>query len=308
MQKKRLNLMLLLFLGILLLAAEVLSPGFIRPRHLGVVIRQAAFLGIVGIGQTLVILTGGIDLSIGALVTAGNIFTCELLGRNPSLSPLLVLIPLLGIGFISGTLNGLGITFLHIPPLIMTVAMGSIIDGVTLIYCGGSAAGYATPPLQYLGSKLLFNVFPVNSILWIALLGGTAFLLGRTTLGRKIFLVGTNEVAAYVSGINVKRVKIITYGLSSFTAIFTGMVLAGYTQTGFLGIGNEYTLSSIAATVIGGTVITGGKGSGTGTAIGAIILIVIKSILTVLRIPESGRKIVEGLVILALVNAYMRGK
>lgn len=309
MLKKRFYPFLLFLLVILLLAAELLSPGFVRPRHLGVVLRQAAFLGFVGVGQTLVILSGGIDLSVGSLVTAGNIFTCELLGRNPDLSPPLVLIPLLVMGVLIGMINGLGITMLHIPPLIMTFAMGSIVDGMTLIYCGGSAAGYATPPIQYLGSKLLFGVIPVNFLLWMVLLGGSTFLLNRTTFGRKLFAVGTNEIAAYVSGVNVKKVKIYTYGLSGLCAIFAGMILAGYTQTGFLGIGNEYTLSSIAATVIGGTAITGGRGGEIGTAIGALILIIIQSILTVLRIPESGRKIVEGLVILLLINAYFeRGK
>lgn len=306
--RKRLYLFLLLLLVLLLVAAEIVSPGFVRPRHLGVVLRQASFLGIVGVGQTLVILTGGIDLSVGPLVTMGNIFTCELLGRYPSFSPLLLLLLLLFMGFLIGAGNGLGITTLRIPPLIMTVAVGSIVDGVTLIYCGGSAAGYATPPIQYLGSRLLFGVLPVNFLLLAGVAGSAAFLLNRTIFGRKVVALGTNEVAAYVSGIPVNRVKVLTYGLSGFTAVFTGIILAGYTQTGFLGIGNEYTLSSIAATVIGGTAITGGRGGIAGTIVGAVILIVIKSILTVLRIPESGRKIVEGLVILVLVNAYMRGR
>jgi ribose transport system permease protein len=305
---KRTWFLLVVFLCVLLFVAEGISPGFVRLRHLGVVLRQASFLGIVGLGQTLVILTGGIDLSVGALVTAGNIFTCELLARSPYLPPLVLLLPLLVVGFLVGVGNGLGITRLGIPPLIMTVATGSIVDGVTLIYCGGSSAGYATPPLQYLGSRLLAGVVPVNSLIFVTLCAGVAFLLNRTTFGRKVFAVGTNEVAAYASGVNTSRVKVMAYGLSALLAVFMGMILAGYTQTGFLGIGNEYTLSSIAATVIGGTSITGGRGGILGTALGAIILTVIKSILTVLQIPESGRKIVEGLVILTLVNVYARGR
>ncbi len=298
-------LFLLIFLIGLLLLGEGLVPGFSNPVHLGVILRQASFLGTVSIGQTLVILTGGIDLSVGPIVSLGNIFMCELLGRYGNLTlPILFLV--LAVGFGIGACNGLGIIYLRIPPLIMTMAVGAIVEGTTLLYCRGSAAGFATPLLQYLGSAMVLEVFPINFLLWIIITGIAIFFLQGTTYGRKIFAIGTNELAAHASGLNVSSTKILTYGISGLTAAFAGAILAGYTQTGYLGIGNEYILSSIATVVIGGTSIMGGEGGLIGTFIGAIILMVIKSLLTVLKMPEAGRKIVEGVVILILIIVYVK--
>jgi len=298
---------LLIFLSALFVIGEVLTPGFTNPRHLAVILRQASFLGLVSVGQTFVIITGGIDLSVGPIVTAGNILTCELLGRYGHLTLPVVLL-ILALGFGIGIGNGLGIVYLRIPPLIMTMAVGAIVSGLTLLYCRGSSAGFATPPVQYLGSHIFFGVLPFNFLIWVGVIAFTIFLLQRTIFGRKVFAIGANERAAHASGVDVHRTKILVYGLSGFTAVLAGVLLAGYTQTGFVGIGETYTLASIATVVIGGTSIIGGQGGLIGSFIGALILTVIKSLLTVLRIPEPGKFIVEGVVILLLIMMYVRRK
>jgi len=298
---------LLLFVVILRIFGHMISPGFMSLSHLGVLLRQASFVGMASIGQTFVILTGGIDLSVGPLISMGNILVCELLGLYGDLSlPIIFLVLVLGSGI--GLCNGLGVVYLRVPPIIMTLAMGSILEGITLFVCRGSASGYATPLLQYLGSKIVFKVLPIPFLISVIVLVIAIFLVNRTIFGRKVFAIGANEVAAYASGLNVDKIKILVYSMSGFTATLTGILLAGYTQTGYLGIGTPYTLSTIAAVVIGGTSIMGGEGGIFGTFLGAFVLILVKSLLTVMRMPEQGKFIVEGIIILTLIMFYTRKK
>ncbi len=301
--RKKVYIFLLIFIAVLIFFGRIISPGFMKFNHLGVLLRQTSFALIAAIGQTFVILTGGIDISIGPIISLGNIFVCELLARYGNLTiPIALFVLALGTSF--GFFNGLGIVYFRIPPIIMTLATGSIVSGITLVLCRGSAAGYASPLLQYLGSKIIFSFLPIPFLISLIILGISMFILNRTLFGRKVYAIGANEITAFASGVDINRTKIIIYCFSGFTASLTGILLAGYTQTGFLGIGSEYTMSSIAAVVIGGTSIVGGEGSFIGTFLGVFILILSKSILTVLRMPEAGRYMMEGIIILALIIFY----
>jgi ribose transport system permease protein len=300
-------IILLLFLIVVLLFffGEIVARGFLSFSHIGAILRTASFLGIVAIGQTLIVLTGGIDLSVGPIITMGNVFICMFMsGLNANNFWSLSAIILLGLAF--GTVNGLGVTFLRISPLVMTLAVGSLVTGFTLIFSQGAPKGLASPFLREVGVGNLFDLIPTIVVIWAALSAMVLALLGRSVYGRKLYYTGANVKAATLSGIRVRLVKIIAYSLSGACAVLSGALMAGYTRTAFLGIGNEYTMWSIAAVVIGGTSLTGGKGGYVGTIAGAIILVLLESLLTVMKIPEAGRKIANGLIILIMITIYFR--
>ena len=299
------KIMLLLFALIIALFVfgEIVSGGFLTFDHVGAVLRTASFLGIVAIGQTIVILTAGIDLSVGPLITMGNVFTCMFMnGLNEN--TLWSLLAIIALGLLFGTLSGLGVALLHISPLVMTLAIGSLVTGVTLIFSHGAPKGLASPVLRFISVGTVFGGIPIVVVIWIALGIFIIFFLRSSTFGRKIYYVGANERAAFMSGVRIKRVKTIAYSISGATACLTGALMAGYTHTAFLGIGNEYTLWSITSVVIGGTALTGGKGGYLGTMAGAVILVLLESILTVMKMPEAGRRIATGVIILIMISIY----
>jgi ribose transport system permease protein len=299
----RIILLLFALIIALFVLGEIVSSGFLAFDHVGAVLRTASFLGIVAVGQTIVILAAGIDLSVGPLITMGNVFTCMFMnGLNENtLWSLLVIVAL---GALFGTLSGLGVTALNISPLVMTLATGSLVTGVTLIFSQGAPKGLASPILRYLAVGSVFGGIPIVVIIWIVLGLFIIFFLRFNTFGRKLYYVGANARAAFMSGVRVNRVKTIAYSISGATACLTGALMAGYTHTAFLGIGNEYTLWSITAVVIGGTALTGGKGGYLGTMAGAVILVLLESILTVMKMPEAGRRIATGVIILIMISIY----
>ncbi len=286
---------------------EIVSSGFLAFDHVGAVLRTASFLGIVSIGQTVVILAAGIDLSVGPLITAGNVFTCMFMnGLNENTFWVLVVIVALGALF--GTLSGLGVTHLKISPLVMTLAVGSLVTGLTLIFSQGAPKGLASPILRYISVGTVLFGIPIVVLIWLVLGIFVIIFLRSSVFGRKLYYVGANERAAFMSGIRVKGVKTLAYTISGATAALTGALMAGYTHTAFLGIGNEYTLWSITAVVIGGTALTGGKGGYLGTIAGAVILVLLESILTVMKMPEAGRRIANGVIILIMISIYFSKK
>lgn len=298
-------LLLFLIVVVMFISGEIVARGFASFSHIGAILRTASFLGIVAVGQTLVVLTGGIDLSVGPIITMGNVFICMFMGGLDannlwSLSAII----LLGMAF--GTINGLGVTYLRISPLVMTLAVGSLVTGVTLIFSQGAPKGLASPFLRQMGVGNLAGQVPIIVVIWAALSAVVIILLGGSAYGRKLYYTGANIKAAILSGVRVRLVKTVAYSLSGAFAAVSGALMAGYTRTAFLGIGDEYTMWSIAAVVIGGTSLTGGKGGYVGTIAGAIILVLLESLLTVMKMPEAGRRIADGLIILIMITVYFR--
>jgi ribose transport system permease protein len=299
------TLLLFLVVVVLFVVAELIAPGFLAPSHVGAILRTASFLGIVAVGQTLVVLTGGIDLSVGALVTMGNVFICMFMGgQNANNLWSLALILTLGAGF--GTVSGIGVAYLKISPLVMTLAAGSLVTGVTLIFSQGAPKGLASPFLREVGVGTLFNALPNIVLVWVVLSAVVIAVLARSLYGRRLYYSGANPRAAALSGVPVRPVKVVAYAASGACAVLSGALMAGYTRTAFLGIGNEYIMWSIAAVVIGGTSLTGGRGGYAGTIAGAIILVLLESILTVVKMPEAGRRVASGVIILVMITIYFR--
>ena len=295
------------FLVVLLPAAQIISPGFLSLNHMDNVLRQAAFLGIVSIGQTFVILTGGIDLSVGSIITFSNIVSAQIMFGMDSNVPAAFL-AILAIGLAVGLLNSVGILFLRISPMVMTLATSGVLRGIALIYSKGAPKGQTAPFIQYLSTGRIGGAVSVIIVLWVILSVITITALRKTIFGRNVYLIGTNALAARYSGINTALTTISVYTIAALMSSLIGMLLVGYTNTSYISAGDIYTMNSIAAVVIGGTSIMGGNGGYAGTIAGSVIMVVIVSLLTIVRIPESGRLIVQGVLIILLVLLYSRQK
>ncbi|QPK80662.1 ABC transporter permease [Schaalia sp. ZJ405] len=293
----------------LLVVGNIIAPGFAAPSQITSMLRVASFLGFMAIGQTIVVLSGGdgIDLSIGKVATFSAIIAARIMNGSDSNVVLGLVLALLA-GTLIGLANGMGIVFLQIPPFVMTLGMMGVVQGLALAYTGGVAAGRAAPMLTALVGKGSFLGIPGVLWVWLIISILVIAILRRTRFGWELYAVGANREAARLSGINVKSRVLQAYAASGFFAALGGIMLVGYTESVFLNLADAYTLSSVAAVIIGGTLASGGIGGYAGTAIGAIVLTVLNSFLTTRDIPEAVRTIINGVVLVALLAAYGRQK
>lgn len=306
LKRNKVIVLLLAVIIFMFIVGEILSSGFASYGHVKDVLRTASFVGLCAIGQTLVILTGGIDLTVGSLITMGQIYGCLFINgysANTGWAFLLVVL----IGAVFGLVNGAGISFLKISPLVMTLATSSLVNGVMLISINGAPRGVASPVLEKIGAGTTMGL-PSIVWVWLILTVVTLLFLKRTVVGRKIYHLGMNATAAKYTGIRTRGLRTLVYTLSGALSAFTGFLLAGNTSRAFLESGTEYTMWSITAVVIGGTAMTGGKGGYLGTAAGAIIIIMLEGILTVVKMPEAGRKMANGIIVLVMIMIYYRKK
>jgi ribose transport system permease protein len=285
----------------------LINPNFVNPTQAVNILRQAALLGIIAAGQTLVIISGreGIDLSVGSVVTLSAIIIFRLTNGDNAL-----ILPALAVAMLAGTLigalNGIGITLIGIPPLVMTLGMAGVVQGLILQVTQGQLIG-ANPPLMrdLIANPLIFGIAGVVFI-WLLLGFGMWLLLERTEYGKQLFAVGVNRTTARLSGVRVVPVVIATYALSGMLGAFGGFIALAINGTVFLNLGNPYLFPSIAAVVVGGTVLAGGRGSYWGTMSGALVLQLINSLLTVSGLQEGYQLIVLGVILLVLISVYGR--
>jgi len=310
LKKIVLNRVFIAFVGIFLLFifGEIIFPGFMSFTHIMSVLRMSVFLGIVALGQTIVVISGneGIDLSVGSVLSLGVVISAYFLnGKNINIPAAIIIVTF--IGFVIGTVSGAGISYIGIPPLIMTIAMGSVIEGLSLIVTKGFPTGNAPPLLETIGNDRIFNI-PYLILLWIVIIIVASVILKRTGWGNILYGVGANSLTAELSGINVKRFRIYVYGVCSAISAFDGLLLLSYTGTPYLNLGAPYVMASIAAIAIGGISLAGGSGNYLGTATGCIFLTTLNSILVALQTSEAGRQIAYGVLLLFLIVAYTRRK
>lgn len=276
------------------------NEGFRTLNYNMITLRVAAFLAIVAAGQTLVVLMGGIDLSVAAVITMTGVICGNLMTQIGQLGGILVT---LLIAILVGVGNGLGVTVLKLPPLVMTLATLSIIQGVLLVYNAGKPVSGESPFLEYWARDELLRV---PTPVWV--LGAVSLicivLLHFTPWGRGIYAIGNNARAAMLSGVPTVKIQIATYALCSFFAAITGLLLLGRTGYSSKTAGDPYMLMSIAAVVIGGTSILGGRGKYIGTIGGALVLTILLNVLTVENVSEAARMMIQGGLILALLIAY----
>ena len=286
----------------LLLLANFVSPGFLSVHHLGNVTRQASFLGIVAIGQTLIILTGGIDLSCSYLITLTNVVAAQMMNGEDK-NVLLTCAVVLLIGLLVGVINALGICHMRIPPIVMTLATGNVVLGIAYIYCKGSPKGYRAPILETIVNQKLLGVLSGTAVIWLVLSFLTILLLSKTTFGRSIYAIGVSTETAKYSGIHVNRILAFTYAIAGLMSAVAGILLVGYTGSAYMSTGSAYGMDSIASVVVGGTAISGGRGGYIGTLAGVMIMTIIGSLMTMLNMAEAGRQIVQGAIIIVLLIA-----
>ncbi len=293
----------------LLLVGELLSPGFAQGSQIVRLLTIAAILGIVAAGQNLVILGGreGIDLSVGAMISLGAVLAGNMMnGQNVGI-PLAILVAG-GIPFLIGLINGLGITFVRIPPLVMTLGMTAVIQGGLVVYSQGVPSGAAAPLLAgFIKRPLVFGI-PGVLFVWLGIAAIMLFVLRRTAFGFSIYAIGSNERAATLVGLPVSLIRTLLYGLSGLFAGLTGVCVIGYTGTSFISVGDQYVLPSIIAVVIGGTSLAGGAGGYIGTMAGAVALTILQSVLITLNLDVWARQIIFGVTLLALMLLYGRQK
>ena len=289
---------------LLVVVASLISDVFLTPRNLTVILKQAAPLGILAVGETIVLLTGGIDLSVASVMATASIFAAGISnGSDEHIWPVILLC--LTFSVLVGFGNGLLVTKLKIPPFIATLGMILVVQGIRFVYSKGTPKSLVPPPLRSWGQGSSGPV-PNAVIIWAVVVIVAAFVLSRTTFGRRLYAVGGNPRAAFLSGVTVDRVKLAAYTICGFLAGIAGMVLVGYVGAADNWLGNGYELNAIAAVVIGGTAFEGGKGSQFGTVAGVLILTVLFTLVLMLQFDESVRRIIKGVAILLAAGLYAR--
>jgi ribose transport system permease protein len=302
MSLRRHRAILLAYLGmiVLLLLTSIVAPGFLAPSHLRSTAVLAAFIGIVALGQTFVIIGGGIDLSVPWVLNSAAVMMTLAAGGQDQ--PLLWVVPLiLAAGALVGAVNGLGVAWFGVPPIIMTLAVNVILQGGILVYTGGAPTATAPPAVQFLAVGRIAGI-PVVLFIWVALAAVATVLLSKTAFGRQLYAVGTSPTVAEFSGVPTFRTAVLAYTLSGFTAALAGMLLTGYTAQAYLGMGDPYLFTSIAAVAIGGASILGGSGHYIGTIAGAFVLTILTGLLPALNLSNGALLIVYGVVILVTVS------
>jgi ribose transport system permease protein len=271
------------------------------------IIRLAVFLGVIAAGQTLIIISGneGIDLSAGAVVTLTAILAYVIANGNDGRVIPALLVALL-VGAIVGLFNGVGITFLRIAPLVMTLGMSGVITGLILVAQHGNVVGAVTPLMTRVIARPWFFGIPGAIILWLMFGILMWVLLERTQFGKDLFAIGVNRVTSRLSGIDVTRMSLATYTLGGMLAGLGGFLVVGNTGVVFINMGSSFLFPSIAAVAVGGTLLSGGKGSYWGTMTGALVLTLLTSLLTTMQMPESVRRIILGGTLLLLISIYGR--
>ncbi|OLP66731.1 Ribose transport system permease protein RbsC [Bacillus pumilus] len=290
------------FLGLIILVAivSILNPAFLEPLNILNLLRQISINALIAFGMTFVILTGGIDLSVGAILALSSALTAGFIvsGMDPMLAIGIGCI----IGAILGMVNGLLITKGNMAPFIATLATMTIFRGLTLVYTDGN-------PITGLGSNYAFQLFgrgyflgiPVPAITMLLTFIILWVILHKSPFGRKTYAIGGNEKAALISGIKVPRVKIMIYALAGFMSALAGAILTSRLNSAQPTAGMSYELDAIAAVVLGGTSLSGGRGRIVGTLIGVLIIGVLNNGMNLLGVSSFYQSVVKGIVILIAV-------
>lgn len=294
-------LLLLAFSLALVALGAYLAPGFATPDNILQLLKLASFLGIVAIGQTIVMLTGGIDLSIAWVLTGSAIvFTGICDGQDANILPATA--AAICVGLVAGTLNGVGVVKLRISPIVMTLAMNNIMLGATLVYTGGTPSGSSGPLIRSLATGSV-GAIPGMVILWCLLAVLTIVVVKYTRSGRRLLSVGDSPRVAYLSGINNDRVIIAAYVICGISASVTGILFAAFSGASFLGMGDQFVLPTIAAVVLGGTSMFGGRGGYGGTMAAVIFTTILSTILVIGSIPPGVRSIIFGVAVLVAISS-----
>jgi ribose transport system permease protein len=296
---------LLGLLALLVVLREIARPGILSADFLGVTLRAAVPLAILAGCQTLTMLTGGIDLSVGAVASMSGFAVATLVG-GPGLGAAILVA--FAAAALAGLITGIGVGVFRVHPLIMTLGIGLVVLGLANVWqlqMVQTGAGVADE-LRTLGSDRLAGILPYSLVVFVPLAALILVALRRTGYGRLLYAIGDNPVAARLSGARAWQVLVVLYIVSALLAAVGGLLISGLTNVASVTLADSYVLPSVAAAVIGGTSILGGRGGYGGTIVGALILTVLSSLLTALGYPEAVRQVLYGAIIVVVAVAYTR--
>lgn len=291
---------------VLLLVGSLYSSSFLSPEYLLQQLQVASFLGLIATGMMLVVLLGQIDLSVPWVLTVGGMMSTAAAGWDAPWNALAIPFGILcGMGL--GFANGIGVAYLRVPSMIFTLGMNAVAQGLMVLRTGGFAPqDHATETMRILATgRLVFDI-PNALFVWAVVGAVTVFVLTRTTFGRAVYAIGNRERAAYLSGLATQRTVLLAFTASGGLAASAGVLLAGYSMKAYQAMGDSYLLPAVAAVVLGGTNILGGRGSYLGTVAGVILITLLQSILSVMQIEEAGRQLIYGAVIILMLLIYGR--
>ncbi|MGH2446350.1 MAG: ABC transporter permease [Candidatus Limnocylindria bacterium] len=296
---------LTVLLALLVVASELVRPGIVNPGWAGVILRTAVPLAILAGAQTLSMLTGGIDLSVGAVASMSGFVVATLVG-GPGLA--VGILVALAAAALAGLVTGIGVGIFRVHPLIMTLGMSFVVLGLANVWqLEMVQTGSGVPDaFRALGSNLLFDVIPYSLLVFVPIAAIILLGLRRTGYGRLLYAVGDNPVAARLSGTKPWQVLIALYVITALLAGIAGFLFSGLTNTASVTLVDSQVLPSVAAAVIGGTSILGGRGGFGGSIVGALILTVATSLLSSLGYPQAVREILFGAIIVFVAAAYAR--
>ena len=290
----------LIGLIVLFVVIAALNDRFISPSNLSNLLRQVSINALISFGMTFVILTGGIDLSVGSILALSSALLASMItsGMNPEMA----VVCAAGIGLVLGAVNGVIVAYGKVAPFIATLATMTIYRGATLVYTNGNPISGLTdaPIFTGLGQGDVMGV-PVPAILMFIAFFILLFVLNKTPLGRQTYAVGGNEKVSYIAGIKINRVKIVAYAITGLLCALAGAVLTARLNSAQPTAGTGYELDAIAAVVLGGTSLAGGKGRISGTLIGALIIGTLNNGLNILNVSSFYQQVVKGIVILLAV-------
>ena len=295
--------MLAVILVLLLIACEIASPGYLSDDRVGTILGFSAPLAFLAAGQTLVMLTAGIDLSVAATATAAAYIMAGQASRGTTTALAIAVL----VGLIVGLVNGIGVGIFRVQPLIMTLGMAGIVSGLLTVSAQSFVTGVPLVPnfvRELASGDLIGAAVPKSLLLWVPVAAVILLGLRYSGYGRMLYAVGDNPIACRLAGVRVWQVLLVTYVLCSILSAIGGVLYVGVINAADLQLVTPYLLPSVAAVVIGGTSIFGGIGGYSGTILGAIILVVLDSLLTLLDASQAVKQILYGLIILALAWLY----
>lgn len=295
-------------IGSLLLIAfgALFFPKFLTATYLLQQLQIAAFLGVIATGAMVVILLGQIDLSIPWTLGGAAIISTAMSAADNTLLQVLAIPAGLSFGLLVGVINGVGVAVFRIPAMVWTLSVNAMLLGLAVINTGGfNPKGEASVLMIGVATKSTLGI-PNAALLWLVYGGAVLWLFRRTTFGRALFAIGNSEKASFLSGVNTTRVIFAAFALAGFSSALGGVLLAGYANQAYQSMGDPYLLPAIAAVVIGGTSILGGRGSYAGTVAGALFVTLLTSVLSVFQIDPAWRQILFGGIIVAMLLTQRR--
>lgn len=297
----------LILIFVMFLIGFSINRNFLSQNSISNILTNASLLAFASLGQTLVVISGGVDLSIASCISFGAVASALIMKGNNSNIPMALLMLVLS-GIIVGLLNAVGIVYAKIPPLVMTLAVSNVLNVIQMIICNGSPTGSPAPAVKLIGKYRVTSTFSAITLLLIIVALLVYFGLKHNGYAKQLYAVGNNKNAAALAGINTNRILIITYIISAIISCLTGMLLLGYINFPYINMGSSYGMQTVAAVVIGGASFAGGRGRFTGTIIGALVLINLSNILVAIQLDDAVKNVINGLVLLAILVFYTREK